>query len=154
TGPVPRVILIGAGPVDQAGRAAVRRAAAIGIKRARVIGVASAALWCASELRSKLGARDCYQVLAEGAAQGAWHFLEMKQPPEEAGRVLGRVEILAGAEERADAEAGHRLGAAIGAGHLLARGVQVLPPNVCDPAYLAGVAQEIASRYGFGITVL
>jgi leucyl aminopeptidase len=154
TGPVPRVVLVGAGTIDTASRAAVRRAAAIGVKRARIVGVPSAALWCAPEVRSKVGTRDCHQVLAEGAAQGAWHYLEMKQPPDEPKPVLGLVEILAAADERADAEAGHRLGAAIGAGHLLARGVQVLPPNVCDPAYLAGVAQEIAGRYGFGITVL
>jgi leucyl aminopeptidase len=154
TGPVARIVLVGAGAAEAAGRTAVRRAAAIGTKRARAIGVPTAALWCAPELRATVGPRDAYQVLAEGAAQGAWHFLELKQPPEDPKPVLGRVELLTDAGERTDAEAGHKIGAAVGAGHLLARGVQVLPPNVCDPAYLAGVAQEIAGRHGFGITVL
>src|SRR5262249_17998959 len=32
--------------------------------------------------------------------------------------------------------------------------IQVLPGNVCTPTYVAQTASEIASRYGFAITVL
>jgi leucyl aminopeptidase len=49
---------------------------------------------------------------------------------------------------------GSRVGVAIGAGQTLARGIQVLPGNVCTPSYVARTAEEIAGRYGFGITVL
>ena len=49
---------------------------------------------------------------------------------------------------------GHRIGAAIGAGQSFARGIQVLPGNVCTPAYLGRVAEELAGRHGHGVTVL
>jgi leucyl aminopeptidase len=90
----------------------------------------------------------------EGAAQGAWHFSELKRPPEEPKPVLARADVLAAEDEWADAELGHREGAAVAAGHLFARGLQVLPPNVCNPAYLAEVAGELARRHGFELTVL
>jgi leucyl aminopeptidase len=51
-------------------------------------------------------------------------------------------------------EAGHRIGVAIGAGQTLARGIQVLPGNVCTPSYVARTAEEIAARHGFDVTVL
>jgi leucyl aminopeptidase len=49
---------------------------------------------------------------------------------------------------------GHRIGAAIGAGQTVARGIQVLPGNICTPSYVARTAEEIAARHGFGVTVL
>jgi leucyl aminopeptidase len=153
-GSAERVILLGSGPADRASRATLRRAAAIGTKRARVLGVPSAAICCAPEARGSVSVRDAYQVFAEGAAQGAWHFLEMKQPPEEPKRPLERVDLLTTGADQAEAEAGHRIGAAVGAGHLFARGLQMLPPNICNPAYLGGVAEDLAKRHGFGVTVL
>jgi leucyl aminopeptidase len=49
---------------------------------------------------------------------------------------------------------GHAVGAAIAAGQAVARGVQVLPGNVCTPTYLGEFARELAGRHGFGVTVL
>jgi leucyl aminopeptidase len=149
-----RVLLVGVGKPAEGARAAVRRGAAIGLKRARAVGVESAGLWCAPEGRGDAGVRGTFQALVEGAAQGTWHFTEMKRPPEEPKPVLARVDVLAADGEWTEAEAGHRQGAAVAAGHLFARGIQVLPPNVCNPAYLAEVAGQLARRYGFEITVL
>jgi leucyl aminopeptidase len=50
--------------------------------------------------------------------------------------------------------AGHRIGAAIGAGQTVARGIQVLPGNVCTPSYVASAAEEIARRHGFAVSIL
>ena len=48
----------------------------------------------------------------------------------------------------------HEIGAAIGAGALAARGIQVLPPNVCTPTFVANAAVELAARHGIKVTVL
>jgi leucyl aminopeptidase len=93
------------------------------------------------------------QAIAEGLAQGAWQYNEMKRPAEEQKPPLERMDVLAPTATEAVA-AGHRIGAAIGAGQTLARGIQVLPGNVCTPSYVARTAEEIAQRYGFGVTVL
>jgi leucyl aminopeptidase len=152
-GPADRILLIGVGKADEVTRASLRRAAAIAAKRARGLGIARMALYVAPEARAGVAAREVGQAVAEGLAQGAWRYDEMKRPPEEPKAPLEHVEVLA-PEDHAEVAEGHRLGAAIGAGHAVARGLQVLPSNVCTPAYLAGVAEELARRHGFGVTVL
>src|SRR5437870_3321168 len=46
------------------------------------------------------------------------------------------------------------VGDGIAAGHRLARYLQMQPGNVCTPSYLADRAQQLATAYGFGLTVL
>jgi leucyl aminopeptidase len=153
-GDLKRLLAVGIGKPAAVDRAVIRRGASVGAKRARVLGVESAGLWCAPEARGPVPVAEVVQVMAEGAAQGAWHFAEMKRPPDDPKPALARVEILAAESDREPAEAGHGIGAAIAAGHLLARGIQMLPPNVCTPSYLAERAVELAGRHGFEITVL
>ncbi|MBL8989319.1 MAG: leucyl aminopeptidase [Gemmatimonadales bacterium] len=147
-----RVLLVGVG--KEPTRAALRRGAAIGAKRARVLGAATAALACPAESRAAVPVADAFQSLAEGAAQGSWWFGEMKRPPEEPKPALTAIEILRGDADPAAAGRGHTVGAAIGAGQLLARGIQVLPPNVLTPARLAEAATELAGRHGMPCLVL
>ena len=151
-GPVRRILLVGLG--KQPDRAMLRRGAAIGAKRARALGAATAGLVCPIEARAGVATREVFQVLAEGAAQGAWFFAEMKRPPEDPKPVFESVEILTTPADQVDAEAGHRIGAAIGAGHQFARGVQVLPPNVLTPTALGQTAGDLAARHGFTCTIL
>jgi len=153
TGPAARILLTGLGKPDEINRGSIRRAASAAAKRARSLGVPRAAFHLPSESRGSVGAEEAGQAAAEGLAQGVWQFNEMKRPPEEKKPVLEKVDILAPADTEAISR-GHRTGAAIGAGQTLAREIQVLPGNVCTPSYVARTAGEIASRYGFGITVL
>ena len=153
TGNAARVLLVGVGKAAEVDRGRIRRAAAIAAKRAQSLGVASAAFHLPVEARGSVSPQDAGQAIAEGLGQGAWQFSEMKQPPEEPRQTLERVEILV-PEGGADFAAGHTVGAAIAAGQTLARGVQVLPGNICTPSYLAGVAQEIGRRHGITVTVL
>jgi leucyl aminopeptidase len=132
----PRLLLIGVGTPGEGSRTALRRGAAVAAKRARSIGVASAALFVAPEARGTLSPRDLGQILAEGAASGAWTFQDMKRPPEEKKPAFEKLEILAAADPAAVTE-GHKVGAAIGAGHLVCRGLQVLPGNRCPPRRIA-----------------
>jgi len=77
----------------------------------------------------------------------------MKRPPEDQKPALERIDVLAPSGTEA-LTAGHRIGAAIGAGQTTARGIQVLPGNVCTPSFVARSAEEIAHRHGFAVTVL
>ncbi len=151
-GELGRVLLVGVG--KNPGRAAWRRGAAVGAKRARVLGAATAGVAVATEFQADLSTTQLYQALAEGVAQGAWYFPDMKRPPEQPKAALTRVELLAPKADREAATAGLRIGEAVGAGHQLARGVQVLPPNVLTPERLAEEARTLAGRHGFGVTVL
>jgi len=153
TGGAARLLLLGLGKREEIGRGPVRRPAAAAAKKARSLGVATAAFHLSAEGRGSLGAEEVGQVVAEGLAFGAWQYGELKQPPEEKKPPLERLEILA-PDQTAAVEAGHRIGAAIAGGQTLTRGLQVLPGNVCTPAYLANAAQELGRRYGFTVTVL
>jgi leucyl aminopeptidase len=151
-GPRPRILLVGIGQ-PATPRGAIRRAAAVGTKRGRIIGVPSAALFVTPEARGTASAREVGQAAAEGAAEGVWHFLEMKRPPEERKPALELVEILAPVETEAVLQ-GQTTGAAIGAGHLFARGLQVLPGNESPPRRIGEEAAALGKRLGFGVTVL
>ena len=148
-GPATRILLVGAG--DAASVRSVRRAASVAGKRARLGGVKDAVYCLTPEARGAVPEADAVQATAEGLAYGAWHFDALKLPPEEAKPALEKVEILA---HGAAAEAGHALGAAIGAAQALTRGLQVLPGNTCTPSFLAAQAQDLAARHKFDIAVL
>jgi leucyl aminopeptidase len=77
----------------------------------------------------------------------------MKRPADDRKAALERVDILASDDHDAIA-AGRRIGAALGAGQALARGIQVLPGNICTPSYVGRAAEELAGRHGFEVTVL
>jgi leucyl aminopeptidase len=153
SGPAQRVLLVGLGRPDESSRAGLRRAASAASKRARTIGVPRAAFHLPVEGLGALTAAEAGQAIGEGLAQGAWQYSEMKRPPEEKKPSLERIDVLAPADTDALTR-GHRIGAAIGAGQTVARGIQVLPGNVCTPSFVARAAEEIATRHGFGVTVL
>ena len=153
SGPAARVLLVGLGKAEEVTRGAIRRAASTAAKRARALGVPRASYYLAPEARGSVAPEEAGQAIAEGLAQGVWQYNEMKRPPEEKKPTLERVDILAPTDTEAVLR-GHTAGAAIGAGQTLARGIQVLPGNICTPTYVAQEASELAARYGFGITVL
>jgi leucyl aminopeptidase len=153
SGPAARVLLVGMGTPDETDRAIIRRAAAIAAKKARSLGVPRGAFHIPAEARGKVPAAEVGQAIAEGLAQGAWQYNEMKKPGEDKKPPLERFDILA-AEGPAELIRGHKTGEAIGAGQTFARGLQVLPGNVATPTYIANQARELAQRHGFEVTVL
>jgi leucyl aminopeptidase len=153
-GKAQRVLLVGVGKPEEIDRNAIRRGAAVAAKRARTL-APTIALAVAAEARGSLGGRDLGQVLAEGVAQGAWSFLELKQAaPDDKKPQLTAVELVADQALTADIEAGRRLGDAVAAGHDVARYLQMQPGNVCTPSYLAERAKALAAAHGFALTVL
>lgn len=152
-GPAGRMVLVGLGKVEGGSPPDLRRAAAIASKRARTLGAPAGAFFLAPEGRGGLEWREVGQRVAEGLAQGAWVFSELKKPAEDRKPPLEAFTLLAPDETTAVTE-GHRVGAAIGAGQTFTRSLQVLPGNVCTPTHLGRTAEELARRYGFGVTVL
>ena len=154
SGKAQRILLVGVGKTGDVTRGALRRAAAVAAKRARGVGATAFAFAVASEARGGVGAGELGQVAVEGAAQGGWQFTELKQAGEDTKPELEAVAVVVGAAEASDAEAGRKVGDAIGAGHRLTRGLQMQPGNVCTPTYLADQAAKLAKAHGFTLTVL
>lgn len=150
-GGIVRLLLVGLGATP--GAADVRRGAAAAAKRARQLGAPTARIALAEEVAGAIGTALAGQMLAEGVPFGAWHHAALKRPPESPKPPLTAVELVAPAD-RAAFEAGHRLGAAIGAGQSLTRDLQVLPGNTCTPAYLGTRAEALAAEHGFAVTLL
>jgi leucyl aminopeptidase len=153
SGSIARVLLVGLGKPEEIDRTGIRRAAAIAGKRARSLGVPRAAFYIPPEARGKVPLAEVGQSIAEGLAQGAWQYNEMKKPGEDKKPPLERFDILAH-DGPAELIRGHKTGEAIGAGQTFARGLQVLPGNIATPTYIANVARDLAQRHGFEVTIL
>jgi leucyl aminopeptidase len=154
SGPASRILLVGLGKVEEIDRASIRRAASVAAKRARTLGVPRAAFHLPGELLNKVTPAETGQAVAEGLAQGAWQYTEMKRREDDDRKPpLERIDIVA-ADAHNQMRDGHRIGVAIGVGQTFARGIQVLPGNICTPTYLANTARELAQRYGFVCTIL
>jgi leucyl aminopeptidase len=154
SGKAQRVLLVGMGKGGAVTRASIRRAASLAAKRARALGTKQLAFAAAAETRNGVTAKDLGQVAAEGAAQGAWAFTELKAAPEDPKPEVESVAIVCDATEAREVTAGQRIGDAVAAGYRLARYLQMQPGNVCTPSYLADQARRLADRYKFGVTVL
>ena len=154
SGKAQRILLVGVGKSGEVTRSSIRRAAAVAAKRARALGASQLAFAVAAEARNGLAAKDLGQVIVEGAGQGAWTFTELKAAPDDPKPDLETVAIVCDAKEATQVAAGQKLGDGIAAGHRLARYLQMQPGNVCTPGYLADRAKQLATVYGFGLTVL
>ncbi len=93
------------------------------------------------------------QIAVEGAAQGAWTFEDLRSKPDSTAE-LKTLTILVDEKDRAAAESGRKIGAAVAEGHTLARNLQMLPGNHCPPSHLAKVARDMGRRHGFKVSVL
>jgi leucyl aminopeptidase len=154
SGPAPRILLLGLGKPDEIDRTSIRRAAAVAAKKARSLGVPRAAFHLPAEARGKVPLAHIAQAIAEGLAQGAWQYNDMKRPAEDGKKPpLERFDILA-QDGPVELIQGHKIGQAIGAGQTFARGLQVLPGNVATPTFIANQARELAERHGFTVTIL
>ena len=148
-----RVLLIGLGDADQVNGNMLRRAAMIGGKKARTIGAPSALLWFVPVFAPNVSAARAGQSLAEGVPFGAWHYPDLKRPPESPKPAFATCEVVT-SEPNEEFAAGVIRGNGIAAGQTFTRGLQVLPGNTCTPTFVAERARDIAKQHGFGITVM
>ena len=152
-GPIARVLLVGLGAPDEVTDGALRRAAMIAGKRARTIGTPAAVLAYFAAVAPKVAPARAGQALAEGVPFGAWHYPDLKRPPESPKPLFEHCDLLTPTADAAFA-AGVTRGNGIAQGQAFTRGLQVLPGNTCTPEFLADTATELAKRHGFGITIL
>jgi leucyl aminopeptidase len=153
-GKAQRILLVGVGKAGEVTRAGLRRAAAVAARRARSLGTKTLAFAVAHEARGGVGAGELGQVAVEGAAQGGWQFIELKQPGDDPKPPLEAVALVVEPADAGDAERGRKVGDAVAAGHQLTRTLQMQPGNVCTPSYLADQATKLAKAHGFSVTVL
>ena len=150
---VARVLLVGLGEVDKVTAASLRRSAMIAGKRARVIGAATAQLLYLRDMAPGVESGKAGQSLAEGLPFGAWHYPDLKRPPETPKPKFESAEIVIAKADKAFA-AGVARGASIAEGQGFTRHLQMLPCNTCTPAFLGEQAESLAKRHGFTVTVL
>ncbi|NLR75252.1 MULTISPECIES: leucyl aminopeptidase [Leeia] len=114
------------------------------------------------------GSRDAAVFLSEEAADAGmalqqamlllasarYRFDQFKSKPAENRQNLHALHFFVGKKDVAAAEQGLRLGQAVSAGVNLTKDLGNMPPNVCTPSYLAGVAQELAQQYSLSVEVL
>jgi leucyl aminopeptidase len=149
-----RVLLVGLGKPGEVTRNTIRRAAAVAGKRARALGAKQLAFAVVPEARNGVPARELGEAAVEGAAHGAWAFTELKKaPPDEPKPEVEGITLVCDQKEMKEVAAGQRVGDAVAAGHGLTRYLQMLPGNVCTPAYLAERAKQLADQHGFTLTV-
>jgi leucyl aminopeptidase len=149
-----RILLVGVGKAAEVTANAVRRAAAVSAKRARGLGTGRFAFGVLAEARNGLAGAAIVQAAVEGAAHGGWAFVDLKRPSDDLRGAIAGVEVIVDASEAKAAEAGRVRGDAVASGHLLARGLQMQPGNVCTPSYLAEQAQALGRAHGFTVSVL
>lgn len=153
-GGVNRILLLGLGNAAEVDGSGLRRAAMIAGKRARILGTPTAVLAFIPSQAPGVKAARAGQALAEGVPYGGWHYPDLKRPAEDPKPVFSNCELLTLGADLEGFRNGVSTGTAVAAGQDLTRLLQFLPGNTCTPAFLANQARELASRYGFGVTVL
>ena len=142
-----RVMLVGMGKTtDRAG--SLRRAAALAARQAMKLGTGELAFFA-----DPLDEREV-EAVTVGLIAGSWEYKDLKTPPpdDEKRSPLRSAAILA--PDSGPSKKGLDAGAAIGAGHSLARTLAMMPGNLCTPEFLAKTGEEIAARYGMKATIL
>jgi leucyl aminopeptidase len=152
-GAIHRLMLVGLGDVEKVSATSLRRAAMVAGKRARVLGAPQAVLLFLPAVAPKVDAGKAGQSLAEGLPFGAWHYPDLKRPPEQPKPKFESAEIVTAAADAAFAD-GVARGTAIAEGQAFTRYLQVLPGNTCSPAFLGEQAEGLGKRHGFTVTVL
>jgi leucyl aminopeptidase len=139
-----RVLLVGAGPGDVKG---LTRAATLAGRKAQAMGVGRMSFW-AEGLEG-----EALEGVVVGLSLGSWEFRELHSPLPAAKRkkVLKAVAVHV-ASVRA-ARGPLAAGVAVAEGQRLGRRLQMLPGNICTPAYMASTAREIAKRHKMRVRV-
>jgi len=147
--PTRRVILVGIGKPADFTPEVLRRAAAVGVQHVQGLGAKTVEAVLPAVLPTALAA----QAVTEGALLGLYSYRGQKSTPDEANKLTDLALVVA-ESERAGAEKGQKIGAAMANGTCLSRDLANLPPNICTPAYLAQAAVRMAGEHGLRANVL
>jgi leucyl aminopeptidase len=151
--PAKRVILTGLGKPDAFNVDGARRAAASAILKARELKVGNAA----SVLHGAGAGHLPIEVAAQAVTEGSLMALYDYQGQKTAERLEAfpkSLDLLIIDENDTRTADGIRAGMAIAAGVEVARDLVNMPPNICNPAYMAQIATEMAHTVGLQADVL
>ncbi len=152
--PAKRVILVGLGKQEDFKADSVRRAAAHAIKKAGDLKAAKVVTILHGAGAGGLAIDTSAEAITEGSLLAIYNYTGQKKeaPPEVFPKSLDI--IVSNKKDVSAAQQGIDAGLAIAEGVKLTRDLVNLPPNVCDPAYMAQVAGEVAEAVGLKIEVL
>ena len=152
-----RVLLVGLGKSGELAEKQYSQAVRASIKALAKSGAKKASIFLAEVPVKKLSIQRKVALLAEAALDASYRFdaIKRKKEAEKVKKGLMNLAIFVEtASHTKEAEAGLVSGMAIAAGVSLAKDLGNLPPNVCNPTYLADQALAMGKQYGFKVEVL
>jgi leucyl aminopeptidase len=152
-----RVLLVGLGKEESFTEKQFAKVVRAAVKALAKCGAKNAICFLAELPVKNLSTRRKVAILAEAAIDASYQFdaIKKKTKSKKSQKSLKTLIInVADANEVKAAEFGLSDGQAIGAGVNLAKNLGNLPPNVCNPTYLAEEALAMGKQYGFEVEVL
>jgi len=143
-----KVVLVGLGKAENFGVAQVMRAAAAAARASRELKAKTVASILHGAGIAGLPAFDCAKAVIQGTILGAYEYTQLKTQD-----VKPQIETFSIVEMAAkkidEIERGISIGKTIGEAVAWARDLINGPSNYVDPPYLAQVARDLASEFGF-----
>lgn len=149
-----RVLLVGLGKEREFREKEYRQAVRASIKALSNNGANDVATFLAEVPIKKQDISWKVAQLIEVAADSAYRFDRLKSKPNDAKGINRLVINVPQRNDLKKGEEGLRHGLAIAAGIHLAKDLGNLPPNICNPTYLADQALELGKAYGLQVEVL
>lgn len=155
---VERLLLVGLGAREKVSGERIRRAVGTAVKQAGRVSAERMTIIVREGGSERLTWEGVGRASAEAVELASFVFDEYRTGPnddEPKPTRLAHANLLARPDADVDAlRRGVSIGAIFGRAENLARRLGNLPGNVATPTYLAGVAEEIAGRFGMSLTVL
>ena len=149
-----KLLLVGLGKRDELTSERVRQAMAAAAKQARELALRHLSVEVPQH--ASVAPAESARATAEGMLLALYRFEQFKgsaakKDESDASPRVERITVVGGGDGAAEAV---RVAETLCRGVKLARDLGNEPPRVCTPTRLAGVAEEIAARGGFNLTVL
>ena len=150
-----RVLLVGLGKSSDFSEKAYCKAVRASIKALAKSGAKQASSFLVELPLKNLGAQRKVALLVEAALDANYQFDAIKKKKDQkAKKGLSKLAVYVDTTDKKAAEAGLADGKVVAAGVSLAKDLGNLPPNVCNPTYLADEAVAMGKQYGFDVEVL
>ena len=137
------IVIVGLGEKDRFNKGVFQEATACAVEHAGCLSVDSAECFLPQINQNDIPEKRLAQLAAIAAHNGTYQYVTTRHVPEDEKVHLDEVAIMVSE----DCESCVRQGDAIGIGMVQARELGNLPPNICNPAYLAAKAEEITGQY-------
>jgi len=137
------VVVVGLGEKDKFNKGIYLEATAKAVQHAGCLSVNSAECFLPQINQTDIAEKRLAQLAAIAAHNGVYQYTATRKVRDEEKVHLDEVAVAVSE----DCESCVRQGDAIGIGMVYARELGNLPPNICNPAYLAAKAEEMTGQY-------